>query len=189
MASDLTQLLKEVSAGTQNAVERLAEAVQLRLRGMAEKRLAREFGPGQPGLTIQPTILADDTFMRLIKQRNKFDSGGHFFAIAAQEMRRVLIDYHRRRKAAMRGHGLRVTWNPECEPVTDESTVDLERLDLVLTKLAQLDHRKADVVQSRVFFGLSIEETAAALGVGHATVERDWRFSKVWLAKELSVDK
>jgi len=153
---------------------------------MARRRLAREFGHNLAGVTIQPTVLADDTFMRLIRQRQHFDTSGHFFAIASQEMRRVLIDYTRQRKAAKRGGGgLRLTLDPGVPARDSASDIDCETLDAALGKLTQLDQRKADVVQYRILWGLTIAETSKALGIGHATIERDWAFAKVWLAKEL----
>lgn len=183
---DLTELLQHVNAGREGAYDALAEAVHAQLRVMAERRLVREFGRNLPGLTVQPTVLADDTFMRLIKQRQKYDSAGHFFAIASQEMRRVLLDYCRRRKAQKRGGGaVCVSLDPEIHSPVEKDEADLEAFDAVLEGLAALDQRKADVVKYRVLWELTIDETAAALGVGHATVERDWAFARVWLAKEL----
>ena len=153
---------------------------------MAERRLVHEFGRNLPGVTIQPTVLVDDTFMRLIRQRQKYDSSGHFFAIASQEMRRVLLDYCRRRKADKRGgSAVRVTFDPDRHSPSGDSDVDLEAFDAALERLGQLAPRKADVVKYRLFWGLSIDETCEALKVGHATVERDWAFARAWLAKEL----
>lgn len=184
---DLTRLLANVNAGEEGAYNLLAAAVQADLHAMAERRLVREFGRNLGGVTIQPTVLADDTFMRLIKQRQKYDSRGHFFAIASQEMRRVLLDYCRRRKADKRGGGaLRVPLNPDYPGPEETPEIDFEALDAALGRLADLDARKADVVKYRVIWGLTVAETCDALALGHATVERDWAFAKVWLAKELA---
>jgi len=184
---NLTELLSDVNAGRNGACDDLASAVYADLRAMAERRLAREFGRNQPGMTIQPTVLASDTFMKLIRQRQEYDSSGHFFAIASQEMRRVLLDYCRRRKAQKRGGGaVCVTLDPEQHAPRDRNDVDFESLDEAMERLAGLAPRKADVVKYRVFWGLSIPEVGEALGVGHATVERDWKFAKAWLTKELA---
>ena len=185
MSKDLTLLLEEVNGGNEGAYDELAAAVQQRLRAMAARNLANVFGPGLPGVTIQPTVLADDTFMKLIRQRAKFDSEGHFFAIASRAMRRLLLDYCRRRRAAKRGHGLRVSWDSNRDYASESPPVDFERLDKALSRLAELDPRKAQVVQYRIFWGLDIAETAEALEVGHATVERDWDSAKTWIIKEL----
>src|SRR3954453_18912861 len=99
----LAGLLAAVNAGEPGATDRLAAAIHEELRAMARRRLAKDFGPRMGGVTIQPTILANDTLMRLIRQRGKFDNAGHFFAIASRMMMRVLLDYHRERKAAKRG--------------------------------------------------------------------------------------
>lgn len=188
VASELEQLLVQVTAGNAAAYDKLAAAVQGRLRQMAERRLNRAFGPNHPGVTIQPTALADDTFMKLIKYRQRYDSAGHFFAIASQEMRRVLLDYCRQRKAQKRGGGaLRVSLDPEAHPAPQSPDVDFEALDEVLERLSRHENgRQANVVRYRVYWGLTIAETAKALGVSHATVERDWAFAKAWLAAELA---
>lgn len=188
MASELEELLRRLTSGHGEVYEDLARMVQRRLRDMAQRRLAREFGHGLGGVTIQPTVLADDTFMKLIKYRNQFDSEGHFFAIASQEMRRVLLDYCRQRRAQKRGGGaLKVTLNPEAHARSNGQDVDFEALDEALERLGKhQDGRQANVVRYRVFWNLTIAETAEALGVSAATVERDWMFAKAWLAAELA---
>jgi len=186
-AEHLTRLLADVNAGRDGAYDALAAAVHADLRAMAQRRLVREFGQNLGGVTIQPTVLADDTFMRLIRQRQKYDSRGHFFAIASQEMRRVLLDYCRRRKADKRGgRQVLVSLSPDHPEADKSSEVDFEALDAALRRLAEFDARKADVVKYRVLWGLTVAETCDALALGHATVERDWAFAKAWLAKELA---
>jgi len=195
--TDLTRLLDDVHAGKTGAVDELADAVYEQLRAMARRHLNREGAGDLAGLTIQPTILASDTLMKLIRQRQQYDNTGHFFAIASRLMMRVLLDYHRARKAAKRGGGaVHVSLDAERHDQPDDAPapssspvsgdVDVEALDGALDRLAKLDARKADVVRYRVLWGLTVPQTSDALGIAIATVERDWAFAKTWLAKELS---
>jgi RNA polymerase sigma factor (TIGR02999 family) len=187
--ADLTRLLEGVNAGRAGAVDDLSEAIHDHLRAMARRHLVRDFGPGMPGVTIQPTVLANDTLMRLIRQRQQFDNAGHFFAIASRLMMRVLLDYHRERKAAKRGgSAVHVPLGTEhaAEIADSGRGVDVEAVNDVLDKLSKLDARKADVVRYRILWGFTNRENAQALGIALATVERDWAFARAWLAKELS---
>jgi len=188
---DLTRLLDGVNAGRAGAVDDLSEAIHDHLRAMARRHLVRDFGPRMPGITIQPTVLANDTLMKLIRQRQQFDNAGHFFAIASRLMMRVLLDYHRERKAAKRGgSAIHVPLGSRhAGEIADSGAgrdVDGEAVNDVLEKLSRLDARKADVVRYRILWGFTNKEIADALGVALATVERDWSFAKAWLAKELS---
>jgi RNA polymerase sigma factor (TIGR02999 family) len=192
----LTELLGAVNSGQAGATDRLAAAIHEELRAMARRRLAKDFGPRMGGVTIQATVLANDTLMRLIRQRGKFDNAGHFFAIASRMMMRVLLDYHRERKAAKRGgRQLQVSLDPERNDVADPGSGvgaaggDIEALNESLEKLAALDPRKADVVRYRILWGLTTNEVGEALGISPATVERDWSFAKAWLSKELAAKK
>jgi RNA polymerase sigma factor (TIGR02999 family) len=186
---DLTILLQAVNESQPGATDQLAGAIHEELRAMARRHLSRDFGPNLAGITIQPTVLANDTLMKLIRQRGRFDNSGHFFAIASRLMMRVLIDYHRERKAQKRGGGqVCLSLDPGSnEPVapSTENDLDIEALDAALEKLSQLGPRKADVVRYRVLWGMTVPQIGEALGVAVATVERDWAFAKVWLAKEL----
>ena len=193
--AELTLLLQGVNAGHAGAVDDLSAAIHDHLRAMARRHLVRDFGPNMPGVTIQPTVLANDTLMKLIRQRQQFDNAGHFFAIASRLMMRVLIDYHRERNAAKRGGSvIHVPLGPDhageiADPgagPADGPDVDAETVNAVLEKLGRLDARKADVVRYRILWGFTNREIANALGVALATVERDWAFSRAWLAKELS---
>lgn len=187
---NVTQLLDAVHGGEPGAVDALSEAIYDDLRVMARKHLAQDFGPGLAGATIQPTVLVNDTIMKLIRQRQRFDNAGHFFAIATKVMIRVLMDYHRARKAAKRGgaiDGVRVSLDPDHpHDPADSDGADVEAIERALAKLAALDARKADVVRYRVYWGMTVNQIAQALGVGDATIERDWTFSKAYLAKELA---
>ncbi len=186
---NVTQLLDAVHHGEPGAVDALSAAIYDDLRVMARKHLARDFGPGMAGATIQPTILVNDTIMKLIRQRQRFDNAGHFFAIATKVMIRVLMDYHRARKAAKRGgdhDGVRVSLDPDQPQSHATGGVDVEMVERALTKLAALDARKADVVRYRVYWGMTVPQIAQALAVGDATIERDWSFAKAFLGKELA---
>ena len=182
----LTRLLDAMNGGEVGASDQLAERIFDDLRAMARRRLKAE-GDGN-AFSIQPTMLASDTLMKLIRQRERFDNGGHLFAIASRVMMRLLIDYHRTRKAAKRGGGnlVRVSLDPEqAEPASSDG-LDVEALNAALDKLAALDSRKADVVRYRVLWGLTAAEIARQLNVSTVTIERDWAFAKAWLAKELA---
>jgi len=185
--SDLTVLLERVARQEEGAMDALAARVYDELHGMAARHMRRAFGHELKGATLQPTALVNETFIRLIKQRQQYDNRGQFFAIATKLMLRVLVDYHRRRAAAKRGGAwVRVPFDAERDGAVPERSADIEDLAEALNELKELDSRKADVVTLRVLWGLTVQEVAAALGVGTTTVERDWRFARAWLAKELS---
>ena len=188
----LTKLLSALHENKPGAENELAAFVHDELRAMARRHLMKDFGKAMPGATMQPTMLANDTLMKLIRQRQRYDGKGHFFALASRMMMRVLMDYHRERKAQKRGGGaLKVTLDGEIDPPegTVEPTADIEAVHQALDKLGRLDARKADVVRYRILWGMTTDETAAALGVSGPTVERDWAFAKAWLAKELAAKK
>lgn len=186
---DVTCLLRRLNDGEPAALDRLMDAVNDQLRAMARRHMDREFGRGQPGATLQPTALVNETFMKLIRQRQTYDNRGQFFAIATKLMIRVLMDYHRRRKAAKRGGGwVRVPLDDGLDSPDKPGGEGTETPAIVdaLEKLEKLDSRKADVVKLRVLWGLKNDEIAASLGVGRATVDRDWSFAKAWLKKEIA---
>lgn len=188
-SEDLTRMLEAVQAGEPGASEQLAAAIYDALRAMAQRQIQKDMGRDARNVTIQPTLLADEAFMKLIHQRQKYDNTGHFFALANQVMMRVLLDYHRAHKALKRGGGaVRVSWNDSDHHDGADATslADVEAIDAALAKLAQLDPRKADVVRYRIFWGLTVTEVAQSLGVARATIERDWAFAKAFLAKELA---
>ncbi len=165
-----------------------AELLQLlygELRAMAGKRLQAE----RTAHTLQPTALVHEAYMRLEGQRNRFHNRQHFLALAARAMRRVLVD-HARRKVAHKcgGEAVRVTLSgfEEAPGVVVESEVDPIDLDRALHRLARLDERQVRVVELRFYAGATVEETALALGVSAATVEREWRMARAWLRRELT---
>ena len=192
--AELTQMLSALHAGEAGAPEKLADAIYEALRAMAQRQIQRDMGAGARNVTIQPTLLADEAFMKLIQQRQKYDSGGHFFALANQVMMRVLLDYHRAHRAQKRGGGaavVQMSWNPDAAAGSTADNhpsvfADVELINTALEKLAALDPRKADVVKYRVFWGLTIPEVAETLNVARTTIERDWTFAKAFLAKELA---
>lgn len=186
---DIERLLAEVNAGGSTSVEQLTDAVYQQLREMAKRHLRGRFGRGAGGLTWQPTVLVNETLLRIIKQRQRYDNQGHFFAIATTVMKRVLLDYIRMRGAQKRG-GKRLTieYDPDLhDPAVQphNEIVDIEAFFNALEELSRYDARKADVVRMRVLWGITVEEIAVALGVGRATIERDWSFAKAWLKREL----
>jgi RNA polymerase sigma factor (TIGR02999 family) len=190
---DITLLLEDAHAGRPGAMDRLMDAVYADLQRVAERHMAERFGRDLPGVTLEPAALVNESFMKLIRQRKRFDNRGQFFAIATRIMLRVLVDYQRRRLAQRRGGGLqRVTLSladpaeaakagasPEPSP-----EIDVTALVTALDRLEALDVRKADVVKLRVVWGLEMKEVAHSLDVSLATVERDWAFAKAWLARE-----
>jgi RNA polymerase sigma factor (TIGR02999 family) len=186
---DITRLLGDVDAGRDGAMDELMNVVYADLQRVAERHMAERFGRNLPGVTLEPAALVNESFMRLIKQRKKYDNRGQFFAIATKVMLRVLVDYQRSRRAAKRGGGHKpVTLSLEgpAEKATPRSVIGVEALADALQRLDALDARKADVVKLRVLWGLEMREIAQSLDVSLATVERDWAFAKAWLARESS---
>jgi len=152
------------------------------------RRLAAHYLRGErPGQTLQPTALVHEAYMRLLKDRpERWQNRAHFCAIAAHAMRQILIERARARDALKRGGGQpRVTFDEGLQAAAAERPVDLIALDAALTRLAELDAGQARIVELRYFGGLSIEETADAMGISPATVKRHWAVARAWLAKEL----
>jgi RNA polymerase sigma factor (TIGR02999 family) len=178
----LTEWLVAWSGGDESALERLVPVVHAELRRLARREMRRE----RDGHTLQTTALVNEAYLRLI------DLGGvtwkdraHFFAMSARLMRRILVDHARARRYQKRGGGAQVVPFDEELTAVNEPRADLVALDDALTALASLDPRKGQVVELRFFGGLSVEETAASLGVSEGTVLRDWRLAKAWLLHEL----
>jgi RNA polymerase sigma factor (TIGR02999 family) len=179
---EVTRLLQELRDGRDDAAERLAALVYDELHVLASRAMRGE----KAGHTLQPTALVHDVFLRLVDARTvEWKSRAHFYGLAAQAMRRVLVDHARRRNALKRDGGVRVTLDDDVAESTDASSIDLIALDDALAKLAALDARQARVVELRFFAGLDVEQTAEALGISPATVKRDWTFAKAFLHTEL----
>lgn len=179
-AGDVTRLLLDLSNGRREATDELLPLVYAELRDLAARLLRHE----RPDHTLQPTALVHEAYLRLVDQRvETWENKAHFLGIAAQAMRRILVDHARRRATAKR-RGARVTLEEDLAPATDPAP-DLLEIDAALARLAELDARQARVVELRFFGGLSVEETASVLGTGTATVKRDWAFARAWLHREL----
>jgi RNA polymerase sigma factor (TIGR02999 family) len=181
-AKNITQLLVAWSGGDRKALEELVPLVHAELR-----RLARSYLRGErQGHTLQTTALVNEAYLRLVEQKHvRWQNRAHFLAIAAQLMRRILVDYARRRQYQKRGGGaLQVTLS-EAESLGDERARDLVALDEALKSMAELDPRRSQVVELKFFGGLSIEETAEVLKLSPSTVERDWTLARAWLHKTL----
>ena len=178
---DLTAALRAFSEGDRNAVDEVLRAVYGRLREMAADQLQRE-GPGH---TLQPTALVNEAYVKLAEQRGEWRSRSHFFAIAAQAMRRVLVDHARARDAKKRGDGVRPIALPEGDLPAPRGEVDILALDEALIALARVDAESARVVEMRFFAGMEMEAIAEYLGVSERTVRRHWVYAKAWLARAL----
>ena len=180
---EVTQLLLDWSNGNQAALDRLMPLVDRELHRLAHHYMRNE----KPGHTLQTTALVNEAYLKLIDQRNvQWKNRAHFFALSAQLMRRILVDHARKRKYAKRGGDAQKISFAEVMAVSPERGADLIVLDDALEKLAAIDLRKSKVVEMRFFGGLSIEETAEALGVSPLTVKRDWKMAKAWLYNTLS---
>ncbi len=180
-ADSFTDLL--LRAGTSSgAVAQLLPRVYTELRGMAERQLRRE----RPGHTLNRTALVHEAYLRLVDQtRVQWQDRGHFLAIAAQAMRRVLVDHARRHGAARRGSGILPLTLDDVELPLEERADALLALDEALDRLKTLDERLAQVVELRYFGGLTEAEIAAVLAVGERTIRRDWVKARGWLLREL----
>jgi RNA polymerase sigma factor (TIGR02999 family) len=181
--NEVTRLLVAWSNGDQAALEQLTPLVYSELHRLAHQRLGRE----RKGHTLQTTALVHEAYLRLIDQKEvRWQNRAHFFAIAAQMMRRILVDYARSRSVAKRGGDARQVSLDEAMEVSGERAADVIALDEALKSLSELDQRKSRIIELRFFGGLSIEETAEVLGVSPGTVMRDWTFAKAWLQREIS---
>lgn len=179
---DVTGLLRQWTEGDQDALQKLMPIVYEELRRLAGHYLRLE----RPNHTLQPTALVNEAFLRLVGQKEVvWQNRAHFFGIAAQMMRRILVDHARRRAAAKRDAGLRVELTqPGAEEAFDREP-ELLALDEALTQLEALDPRQARIVELRFFGGLTVEETAEVTGVSARTVKREWRTARAWLRREL----
>jgi RNA polymerase sigma factor (TIGR02999 family) len=180
---EVTGLLLSWRQGDAAALDRLVPLVYEELRRVARGHLRRE----PPGHTLQATALVHEVFLRLVDaDRMTPTSRTHFFAISARLMRRILVDHARRKRADKRGGGATVISLDEVTPAAQTSSVDVLALDEALDALSSFDARQCRVVEMRFFAGLNIPETADALGVSTATVEREWAMAKAWLHQRLS---
>ena len=179
-ASTLTTLLQHWRAGDRGALDALAPLIYEDLRRIARRHLASE----RQGHTLEATALVHEAFARLVDADVAWQDRAHFFAVAARLMRRILTDYGRARQTAKRGGGAAAVTLHD-EHLSAAGPAALVELDEALDKLAALDERKSDVLVLHFFGGMSYDETAEALGISAATVDRDLRLAKAWLANEL----
>jgi RNA polymerase sigma factor (TIGR02999 family) len=180
-SNEISKLLRAWSKGDQSAVECLTAIVYEELRRLAHYYMQRE----RPGHTLQTTALVNEAYIRLVDyKRMQWQDRAHFFAVAAQVMRRILVD-HARSHNIKRGAGVPHVWLDDVAVVNSDRTGDLVALDDAMNALALLDPRKVQIIEMRFFGGLSVEETAEVLKVSPATVRRDWSIAKFWLYREL----
>jgi len=183
--AEVTQLLFAWNAGDERALEQLVPVVYRELHRMARRYMADE----RPDHTLQASALVNEVYLKLVDVRQRhWQNRTQFFGVCAQLMRRILVDFGRRRHYLKRGGGVQqVTLNAGLDMSTAKTT-DLVALDDALTALADVDPRKVRVVELRFFAGLTVEQTAEILSVSPETVARDWRLAKVWLHRELRND-
>lgn len=179
----ITQLLVRWGSGDQTALDKLMPLVHSELRRLAGNYLRRE----RQEHTLQPTALVNEAYLRLVDQRSaKWQNRAHFYGIAAQLMRRILVDHARAKHAEKRGGSdqqrLSIT---SAKGLSTKPDMDVLALHEALEELATIDPQQERIVELKFFGGLSIEETAEVMGVGHATVERDWKMARAWLRRRL----
>jgi RNA polymerase sigma-70 factor, ECF subfamily len=181
--ANVTALLRAWSGGDQAALDQLIPVVHGELKRIARRYMVRE----RQGHTLQPSALVNEAFLRLVDVHGvPWHDRAHFFALSAQMMRRILVNYALARGAGKRGGEARQVSLDEAMVASPARDSKLVELDTALQALAQIDPRKAQTVELRFFAGLSVEETAAVLKVSPQTVLRDWKLSKAWLAREMS---
>lgn len=180
---DVTQILSQLAAGDPSAADKLLPLVYDELRKLAAAKMAQE----NPGQTLQATALVHEAYVKLVDvgHAQNWDSRGHFFAAAAEAMRRILVDQARRKAAEKRGGDCQ---RVPLEGIADELSLSLDDfldLDDALTRLGESDPQAAQLVKLRVFAGLSVEDAAQSLGMAARTAYRDWTFAQAWLLREL----
>jgi len=177
--NEVTRILSALEQGDPTAAERLLPLLYDELRRLAAEKLAQE----KPGQTLQATALVHEAYVRLVdqEQAQHWNSRGHFFAAAAEAMRRILVENARRKRGLKHGGGYRRVNLEEAVPCAQEPAEELLSLNEALDRLAQEDSRKAELVKLRYFTGLSVQEAADVLGISRATADRYWAYAKVWL--------
>ena len=183
--TDVTRILSEIEHGDAAAAERLLPLVYRELRKLAAAKMAREV----PGQTLQATALVHEAYLRLVdvERAQHWDSRGHFFAAAAEAMRRILVDNARRKASSRRGGDRQRIDLLDLADQPDDNRLDLLALDEALKKLEQEHPDKARVVKLRFFAGCTLEQTAEILGVSRATAQRTWAYARAWLFGQLNV--
>jgi RNA polymerase sigma factor (TIGR02999 family) len=185
-SQNITKLLLDWRNGDDEALDRLMPLVYEELRRMANRYMRNE----RRGHTLQTSALVNEAYLRLVDHENiEWQNRAHFFGVAAQAMRRILVDHARSRNYLKHGGGARQVSLDEAATLAEERAAELIALDEALRELAKMDERKSRVVELRYFGGLSVEETAEALGVSIPTVTRDWNTAKAWLLREMTKEK
>ena len=179
---EVTRLLGEIGRGGKDAINQLLPLVYDELHRLARSYFRRERGEH----TLQPTALVHEAYIRLVDQRAPMESRGHFMAVAATQMRRILLDYARKHRAARRGGAGQKVLLEDTMAICEQQPVDMIALDQALTRLGALDSTQARLVELRFFGGLSVEETAEAMGVSPATVKRSWSSARAFLHREIA---
>lgn len=182
--SEVTRILSRIEKGDGQAAEQLLPLVYEELRRLATAKMAQE----KPGQTLQATALVHEAYIRLVDRTTvqSWDSRGHFFAAAAEAMRRILIEESRRKRSLRRGGALiRIEMKDAPADTSGADADDLLALDDALTKLAELDAPAAELVKLRYFAGLTVEEAARTLGISSRTAKRNWAFARAWLQREI----
>jgi RNA polymerase sigma-70 factor (ECF subfamily) len=180
---EITDLLQAWEQGDQTALEKLLPAVMGELRRLAKSHMRRE----HPGHTLQTTALINEAYIKLVGQsRVHWENRNHFYAIAAQCMRRVLLDYAKARGREKRGGNAKQVALSDAALMSAVQSTELLALDAALKRLATEDERKSQVVELRYFGGYSAEEVSAILGISETTVARDWRLARAWLRREMN---
>jgi RNA polymerase sigma factor (TIGR02999 family) len=182
--SEVTRILSSMDPGDPAAAEQLLPLVYTELRRLAAEKMAQE----KPGQTLQATALVHEAYLRLVdlEKAPHWNSRGHFFAAAAEAMRRILIERARHKNSQKRGGSYQRVDLPEVVTTADPSFPDLLALHEALAKLEQKDRRKAELVKLRFFAGLTNEEAATALGISPSTADNDWAYARAWLRLEMS---
>ncbi len=181
--TDVTRILSAIEQGDPQAAEQLLPLVYDELRRLAAQKMAQE----KPGQTLQATALVHEAYLRLVdvEKAQHWNSRGHFFAAAAEAMRRILVEQARHKRTSKAGGDLRRLEISAVEPTIDGPDLDLLALDEALTKLASQDSRKAELVKLRFFAGLTNQQAAEALGIAASTADADWAYAKCWLRVEM----
>jgi RNA polymerase sigma factor (TIGR02999 family) len=184
-SADVTALLDDWSRGNRTALTQLLPLVYAELRRVAARQLRTE----RADHTLQPTALVHEAYLRLVDQRRvDWRNRAHFFGVAAQIMRRILVDHARRHGATKRGQGVRCVSMDEATDVAAPDEIPILALDHALDRLEKVDAALTRIVELRAFGGLTIDEAAHVLGVSPSTAKRDWRTAKAWLGRELALD-
>jgi len=181
--NDVTRILSAIEQGDPSAAEKLLPLVYEELRKLAAQKMAQE----KPGQTLQATALVHEAYIRLVdvEKAQHWDSRGHFFAAAAEAMRRILVDAARRKGRQRRGNAPRRHELAEDDLVTYPVSDELIDLDSAITRLGMVDRQAAELVNLRLFAGMTIDEVAECLGLSHRTAKRTWAYARAWLGRQL----